>query len=428
LELCTFPAEQIFILLTRPKSELMTVSTVASPPIVLASRLNRVQEPQTIRMAKLGRELRAQGHHVIDLSLGEPDFATPAHICEAATDAMYNGFTKYPPVAGFPELRQAICEKLQRDNGLHYEPENIIVSTGAKQSLANAILSLINPGDEVIIPTPYWVTYAALVQLSEGTNKFIRCGIETGFKLTPDRLEEAITPRTKLFIFSSPCNPTGAVYSREELAGLAEVFERHPHVAIISDEIYEYINYVGRHESIAQFGELKNRTVIVNGMSKGFAMTGWRLGYMAAPKYIAQACEKLQGQFTSGANSITQRAAIAALTSNLGPTREMTEAFHTRRDFVIGALREIPGFKVEQPDGAFYAFPDVSALFGKSDGETAIRNDEDFSMYLLNSAHVNTVNGGAFGDEACIRISYATDMETLKEGMKRIKAAVEKLQ
>lgn len=407
----------------------MTVSTVVdAAPIALASRLSRIQEPQTIRMAKMGRELRAQGHHIVDLSLGEPDFSTPAHICEAATEAMYNGFTKYPPVAGFPELRQAICAKLHRDNDLAYEPENIIVSTGAKQSLANAILSLVNPGDEVIIPTPYWVTYAALVQLSEGISKFIRCGIGTGFKLTPERLEAAITPKTKLFIFSSPCNPTGAVYSRAELAGLAEVFARHPHVAIISDEIYEYINYVGRHESIAQFEPLKDRTVIVNGMSKGFAMTGWRLGYMAAPKFIAQACEKLQGQFTSGANSITQRAALAALTSSLGPTCEMTEAFHARRDFVIAALRAIPGFKVENPDGAFYAFPDVSELFGKSSGEVRIANDEDFSMYLLNTAHVNTVNGGAFGDEACIRISYAADMDSLKEGMRRIRAAVEKLQ
>ncbi len=406
----------------------MSVFTaVAAQPIVLAQRLNRIQEPQTIRMAKLGRELRAQGHNIIDLSLGEPDFATPRHICEAATEAMYSGYTKYPPVAGFPELRQAICDKLERDNNLLYECENIIVSTGAKQSLANAVLSLLNPGDEVIIPTPYWVTYAALVQLSEGTSKFVKCGIGTGFKLTPKRLEEAITPRTKLFIFSSPCNPTGAVYSRDELAGLAEVFARHPHVAILSDEIYEYINYVGRHESIAQFEELKDRVMIVNGMSKGFAMTGWRLGYLAGPKYIVQACEKMQGQFTSGANSITQRAAITALTTDLGPTHEMTAAFHERRDFVIAALREVPGFKVNNPDGAFYAFPDVSALFGKSDGETTIGNDEDFSMYLLNTAHVNTVNGGAFGDDACIRISYATDMEALKEGMRRIKEGVQRL-
>ena len=406
---------------------LMTETTIAAQPIALAQRLNRIQEPQTIRMAKLGRELRAQGHNIIDLSLGEPDFATPRHICEAATEAMYGGFTKYPPVAGFPELRQAICDKLDRDNQLSYAPDQIIVSTGAKQSLANAVLSLVGPGDEVIIPTPYWVTYAALVQLAEGTSKFVRCGIEDGFKLTPERLEDAITPRTKLFIFSSPSNPTGAVYSREELAGLAEVFARHPQVAILSDEIYEYINYVGRHESIAQFEDLKGRTVLVNGFSKGFAMTGWRLGYLAGPKYIVQACEKMQGQFTSGANSIAQRAAITALTADLGPTHKMTEAFRERRDFVIAALRDVPGFKVENPDGAFYAFPDVSALFGTSDGETTIGNDDDFSMYLLNTAHVNTVNGGAFGDDACIRISYATDMEALKEGMRRIKSAVDRL-
>ncbi len=409
----------------------MTTNAVAPPPadLPLALRLNRIQEPQTIRMAKMGRELRAQGHHIIDLSLGEPDFRTPDHIIKAAEAAMEAGFTKYTPVAGIPELRATICEKLERDNDLVYTPEEIIVSTGAKQSLANAVLSLIGPGDEVIIPTPYWVTYAALVQLSEGTSKFVRCSIEDDFKITPEALSLAITPRTKMFIFSSPCNPTGAVYTRDELAALAEVFERHPHVAILSDEIYEYINYVGRHESIAQFQSLRNRTVVVNGLSKGFAMTGWRLGYLAAPKYIVQACEKMQGQFTSGANSITQRAAITALHDDLAPTHTMVEAFRERRALVLEGLRAVPGLKVNNPDGAFYLFPDVSALFGKTapDGST-IENDEDFSMYLLNTAHVNTVNGGAFGDPACIRISYATDAESLKEGVRRIKAAVEALQ
>lgn len=393
----------------------------------LAKRLDRISEPQTIKMAKLGRELRAQGINIIDLSLGEPDFVTPKHICDAATDAMAKGYTKYPPVAGIPELREAICQKLKRDNNLDYKPEEIIVSTGAKQALANAILSLINPGDEVIIPTPYWVTYGALVDLAEGTNKFIKCGIESDFKLTPDRLEAAITPQTKLFIFSSPCNPTGSVYTEKELAGLASVFAKHPQVAIISDEIYEYINYTGKHESIAQFPELKDRVIIVNGMSKGFAMTGWRLGYLAGPKYIVQACEKLQSQFTSGANSITQRAAVVALTSDLGPTRKMTEAFRERRDYIIPALAAIPGIKINNPPGAFYAFPDISSFFGKTDGTTTIHTDEELSMYLLHTANVSTVNGAAFGNDQCIRISFATSMDNLKEAVKRIADALGKL-
>jgi len=393
----------------------------------LAKRLDRIQEPQTIKMAKLGRELRAQGANIIDLSLGEPDFITPRHICEAATEAMQQGFTKYTPVAGLPELREAICEKLKRDNGLDYTPDKILVSTGAKQCLANALHCLINPGDEVIIPTPYWVTYSALVSLTEGVVRYIPCFIETDFKLTPDKLEEAITDKTKLFIFSSPCNPTGSVYSREELAGLAEVFKRHPHVAIISDEIYEYINYGGKHESIAQFAELQDRVIIVNGMSKGFAMTGWRLGYMAGPKDLIQACEKFQGQFTSGTNSIAQRAAIVALRSDLGPTREMTEAFRKRRDFVIDALSKMPGVRVNPPGGAFYAFPNIASFFGKTDGETVITDDESLSMYLLHKAHVSTVNGGAFGNSNCLRISFATSMENLQEAMKRMAEALSKL-
>ncbi|RYZ54519.1 MAG: pyridoxal phosphate-dependent aminotransferase [Sphingobacteriales bacterium] len=393
----------------------------------LAHRLDRVHEPQTIKMAKLGRELRSQGANIIDLSLGEPDFITPEHIRTAATEAMTQGYTKYTPVVGFLELREAICEKLKRDNGLSYTPEEIIVSTGAKQSLANAILCLINPGDEVIIPTPYWVTYSALVTLAEGTVKYIPCSIDTDFKLSPEKLESAISANTKLFIFSSPCNPTGSVYSREELAGLAEVFKRHPHVGIISDEIYEYINYEGKHESIAQFEELKDRVVIVNGMSKGFAMTGWRLGYLAGPKYVVQACEKFQGQFTSGTNSIAQRASITALRSDLEPSRKMTEAFRKRRDFVIEALGRIPGVRINHPKGAFYAFPDISSFFGKSDGDMKITNDEDLCMYLLHKAHVSTVNGAAFGNEDCIRISFATSMENLEEAMKRMADALGKL-
>lgn len=393
----------------------------------LADRLKLFSEPQTLKMAKMSRELRAKGFNVIDLSLGEPDFITPQHIRDAAAEAMDRGYTKYTPVVGIPELREAICHKLKRDNGLEYGPDEIIVSTGAKQSLANAILCSINPGDEVIIPTPYWVTYSALVQLAEGVVNFLPSGIETDFKLTPSRLEAAITLKTRLFIFSSPCNPSGSVYSKKELAALAEVFKKHPHVAIISDEIYEYINYAGKHESIAQFTELRDRVMVVNGFSKGFAMTGWRLGYMAAPKEMVRACEKFQGQFTSGTNSIAQRAAIVALAGNLQPTYDMVEAFHKRRDFVIDALGQINGVKINEPKGAFYAFPDVSYFFGKSDGNTNINNDDDLSMYLLHTAHVSTVCGSAFGNGKCIRISFATSMENLNEGILRMKQALDAL-
>lgn len=406
----------------------LPVLTQQRQEMQLAQRLNRVAEPQTIRMAKLGRELKAKGINIIDLSLGEPDFRTPDHICDAAVKAMEEGYFKYTPVMGMPELREAICQKLKRDNGLEYTPEEIIVSTGAKQSLANVILSIVDPGDEVIIPTPYWVTYSALVELAEGKVTYIPCGIEDDFKLTADRLEKEISDKTRMFIFSSPCNPTGSVYSHEELVALAEVFKRYPNVVIVSDEIYEYINYNGKHESIAQFPELKDRTVVINGMSKGFAMTGWRLGYLAGPKAIVQACEKLQGQFTSGANSITQRASIAALTSDLGPTFKMTEAFRERRDFVIDALRNMPGVKINNPEGAFYAFPNISSFFGKTDGNTTIIDDEALSMYLLHNAHVSTVNGGAFGNPDCIRISFATSMDKLKEAMQRISDALAKLQ
>jgi aspartate aminotransferase len=393
----------------------------------LAKRLDRISEPQTIRMAKLSRELKAQGLNIIDLSLGEPDFRTPDHICEAAVKAMQEGYTKYPPVAGFPELRQAICDKFQRENGLSYLPENIIVSTGAKQSLANVILSVINPGDEVIIPTPFWVTYGALVTLAEGRPKYVRTELTADFKISPEQLEAAITEKTRMFIFSSPCNPTGTVYTRDELAALAEVFQRHPQVAIVSDEIYEHINYMGRHESIAQFEALREQVILVNGFSKGYAMTGWRLGYIAAPKALAAACDKFQSQFTSGANSITQRAAITALNGTQEPTHEMACAFKQRRDFVIGALSQMPGVRINDPKGAFYAFPDISSFFGTSDGKTEINNDEDFSMYLLHTANITTVNGGAFGDDRCIRISFATGMEQLQEAMQRMKEALARL-
>lgn len=393
----------------------------------IADRLNRFSEPQTLKMAKLGRALRTQGYNVIDLSLGEPDFVTPKHICDAATEAMEKGYTHYTPVIGIPELREAICNKLKRDNGLDYGMDEIMVSTGAKQSLANAILCLINAGDEVIIPTPYWVTYSALVQLAQGVVKEIPSSIETDFKLTADKLEAAITDKTRLFIFSSPCNPSGSVYSKDELKALAEVFKKYPDITIISDEIYEYINYIGKHESIAQFTELKDRIILINGFSKGFAMTGWRLGYMAAPKEFISACEKFQGQFTSGTNSIAQRAAVVALNSSLEPTMEMTAAFHKRKDFIIAALREIEGIKINDPEGAFYAFPDVSYFFGKTDGKTIIQNDDDLSMYLLNTAHVSTVCGSAFGNDQCIRLSFATSIDNIKEGISRIKLALEAL-
>jgi aspartate aminotransferase len=392
-----------------------------------SNRLSRISEPQTIKMAKLTRALKAEGANIVDLSLGEPDFATPQHIILAATKAMEDGFTKYTPVAGIPDLRNAIVEKLKRDNNLHYATENILVSTGAKQSLANVILCMIDKGDEVIIPTPYWVTYSALVNLAEGTVKHVSCGIDTDFKITPSQLEAAITPATKMFIFSSPCNPTGSIYSKEELAALVQVFEKHPQVYIVSDEIYEYINYVGKHTSIASFPSVYDRVIVVNGFSKGYAMTGWRLGYIAAPVELVQACEKYQSQYTSGANSIAQKAGVAALLGDMAPTLKMVEAYKQRRDYVVTALRAIPHVKCAMPDGAFYAFPDISAFFGKSYNGNSIQNDEDLSMFLLHEGHLTTVNGSAFGEPHCIRISYATSMEQLTEAMKRMANALSKL-
>jgi aspartate aminotransferase len=393
----------------------------------LSSRLERFSEPETLKMAKLGRELRSQGIDIIDLSLGEPDFDTPEHIKDAAKKAVAENWSHYPPVAGYPELREAVCLKFKRDNNLDYKPENIVVSTGAKQSLANAVFAVVDKGDEVIIPTPYWVTYSEIVKLAEGDVKLVRTSIENDYKLTPAELEAAITPKSKLFIFSSPSNPTGGVYSKEELAALAEVFKKHPQIFIISDEIYEYINYVGKHESIAQFPELKDRIIIINGLSKGFAMTGYRLGYIAAHPTIAKACEKLQGQFTSGATAVTQRAAITALTASLDTTWDMLTEFKARKKRVMELLKELPGVKLSEPDGAFYVFPDVSAYFGKKDGEEVIANADDLCMYLLNKAHVSTVTGRAFGEPNCIRISFANSMEKIEGGMKRIIDAVRKL-
>lgn len=393
----------------------------------LSSLLDRFSEPETLKMARLGRELRARGVDVVDLSLGEPDFDTPEHIREAAKKAIDENWSHYTPVSGYLDLKEAVCHKFQRDNNLGYKPENIVVSTGAKQSLANVILSLVEEGDEVIIPTPFWVTYAALVQLAQGTVKLIQSTLAHGYKITPEQLEEAITPKTKLFIFSSPCNPSGAVYNRAELDGLAEVFRKHPQVYIISDEIYEYINFCGNHESIARHDDLKERTIVINGLSKGFAMTGWRLGYMAAPAELAKACEKLQGQFTSGTNAVTQRAAIVALTSTLEPSHEMTVEFGRRRQRVLEYMREMEGFRFANPDGAFYVFPCVDHYFGRRDGSDAINSADDLSMYLLNKAHVSTVTGSAFGDSQCIRISFANSMENIEKGFERISEALKKL-
>lgn len=395
--------------------------------MALSSLIDRFNEPETLKMARLGRELKAKGFDIVDLSLGEPDFDTPQHIKEAAKKAIDENWSHYTPVAGFLDLREAICHKFQRDNDLSYKPENIVVSTGAKHSLANAILSLVEEGEEVIIPTPFWVTYAALVQLALGKVRMIKTTLEHGYKITAEELETYITPNTKLFIFSSPCNPSGAVYTRQELDSLAEVFIKNPHVYIISDEIYEYINYNGKHESIAQFNELKDRTIVINGLSKGFAMTGWRLGFLAAPFEIAKACEKLQGQFTSGTNAVTQRAAITALTSSLQPSEEMVKEFRKRKERVTELLNQIEGLRFVEPDGAFYAFPRVDFYFGKKDGEEVIRNADDLCMYLLNKGHVSTVTGSAFGDEHCIRISFANNLQNIEKGFQRIADALGKL-
>ena len=393
----------------------------------LSSLLNRFSEPETLKMAKLGRELRAKGIDVIDLSLGEPDFDTPQHIKDAAIKAINDNWSHYTPVSGFLDLREAVCTKLKRDNNLDYAPENIVTSTGAKQSLANAILALVDEGDEVIIPTPYWVTYSELVKIARGKVVEIRTTVENGFKPTVAQVEAAITPKSKVFMFSSPCNPSGAVYSKAELEALVEVFRKHPQITILSDEIYEYINFEGAHESIAQFADIKDRVVVINGLSKGFAMTGWRLGYIAANTTIAKACEKLQGQFTSGTCSIAQKAGVAALTGDLRPSLEMTEEFTRRRTKTLELVKDQPGFKCFEPQGAFYVFPDVSYYYGKSNGTETISNAADFSMYLLNTAHVSSVMGDAFGEPNCVRFSFANSMPNIEKAWARIKEALAKL-
>jgi aspartate aminotransferase len=404
--------------------------SVAEPTTAprLADRIQALEESSTLAMTKKARELAAQGHKVISLSVGEPDFKTPAHICEAAKKAIDEGFHGYSPVAGYPDLRKAIADKLRRDNGLEWGPENIVVSTGAKHALANVIQVLVNPGDEVLIFAPYWVSYSEMVKLAEGKSVVIDGAFENNFKVTPEQFEAAITDRTRVVMFASPNNPTGSVYSEAELRAIAEVVKRHENVYVLADEIYEYINFTPEgHFSIGSVPEIRERVITVNGVAKGFAMTGWRIGFTAAAKWIADGVEKLQGQVTSGTCSIAQKAAVAAFNGPLDETRKMTDAYRRRRDLVVGLLREVPGFKVNVPDGAFYAFPDVSAYYGKSTGTTTIRDSDDFSNYLLAEAYVSTVAGSGFGAPACIRISTAAADEALAEAVQRIKDAVAKL-
>lgn len=394
----------------------------------LSDRINNLSESATLKMTKLGRELAAKGVNVISLSVGEPDFNTPEHVKDAAKKALDENWTRYSPVPGYPELRQAIVNKLKTENNLDYDISQIVVSTGAKQSLSNVILTLINPGDEVIIPTPYWVSYSEMVVLAEGKSVFINTEIDNNFKITPAQLEAAITPKTKLFMFSSPNNPTGTVYSKDELAALAKVFEKHPQVFILSDEIYEHINFVDKHESIAQFDSIKDRVIIVNGFSKAFAMTGWRLGYIAANQEIASANDKLQGQTTSGTCSISQRAGIVAYEQGLASVNTMKEAFARRRQLVYDLLSDIPGVRTNLPEGAFYFFPEISSFFGKKDQDgNIIKNSSDLALYLLNVGHVATVGGDSFGNDNYIRLSYAASDESLIEALKRIKEALGKL-
>lgn len=394
----------------------------------LAQRIQALEESSTLGMTKKARELAAQGHKVISLSVGEPDFKTPAHICEAAKKAIDDGFHGYSPVAGYPDLRMAIANKLKRDNNLEWGSENIVVSTGAKHSLANAIAALINPGDEVIIFSPYWVSYSEMVKLAEGTSVIVQGAFDNNFKVTPEQFEAAITPKTKMVMFASPNNPTGSVYTESELRDIANVVARHENIYVLADEIYEYINFTqGGHFSIGSIPEIKERVITVNGVAKGHAMTGWRIGFIAAAKWIADGIEKLQGQVTSGTNSIAQKAAVAAFNCSLDHAYEMKAAYDRRRKLVVEKLREIPGFKVNMPDGAFYAFPDISYYFGKTDGTTVIKDSDDFCSWLLADAFVATVAGSGFGAPDCMRISTAAADEQLVEACDRIKAAVAKL-
>ena len=390
----------------------------------LSDRINNLSTSQTLAMAALARELKAQGKDIISLSLGEPDFNTPDFIKEAAKKAIDENYSTYSPVDGYMELKEAICRKFKRDNNLDYKPANIVVSTGAKQSLYNVAQCMINDGDEVILPAPFWVSYSEIIKMSGGIPIEVPTSIENDFKITPEQLEAAITPKTKMIWYSSPCNPSGSVYSREEFTAIAEVLKKYPNIYVVADEIYEHINFSGTFCSMASIPGMFERTITVNGVAKAFAMTGWRIGYIGAPEFIAKACTKMQGQVTSGANSIAQRATITAVDADPSVLNEMVAAFKSRRDLVVGLIKEIPGLKINVPEGAFYVFPDVSSFFGKTLRGTVINNADDFSMYLLSEANVATVTGDAFGNPNCIRFSYATSEEQLTEAMRRIAAAL----
>jgi len=394
---------------------------------ILSKKVLQMTESATLKMAKMARSLASEGNDVISLSLGEPDFDTPEHIKEAAKQALDDGYTKYTPVPGIPELRQAIVRKFKRDNGLNFDMNQIVVSTGAKQTISNLCLALLNPGDEVILLAPYWVSYQAIVNLNQAKVVPVSAGIEDDYKVQPEEIAAAITDRTKMIIFSSPCNPTGSVYTKEELTAIAAVIAPHEHVHIVSDEIYEHINFSGSHASIGTIPSVKDRTITVNGFSKGWAMTGWRLGYMGAPAFIAAACSKIQGQFTSGANAFAQKASIQALEGDMQPSKDMRTAFLKRREIVINGLKAIPGMKVNHPKGAFYIFPDISAYYGKKSGDFTINNSTDFCEYILNKYFVAAVDGDSFGAPNCFRISYAASEEKLREAIRRIGKAVEEL-
>lgn len=388
----------------------------------LSKMVSQMAESETLKMAQMARNLKAQGHDVISLSIGEPDFDTPDHIKMAAIKALSEGFTKYTPVPGIPDLLDAISKKFKRDNDLDYAPNQIIVSNGAKQSISNVCFALLEEGDECIILAPYWVSYIEIVKMTGATPVIVSAGVDQDFKVTAEQLEGAITDRTKMVLFSSPCNPSGSVFSKSELQGIAEVVAKYDDVYIVSDEIYEYINYVGSHYSIGAFDIVRDRTITVNGFAKGFAMTGWRLGYIGGPKWVVDACNKIQGQYTSGANSFSQKAAVVALNSPLDATWKMRDEFKKRRDMVVGLLSEIPGFKVPNPQGAFYVFPDISDYFGTTSGDTLIRNADDFCDFVMTTAFVGLVSGGAFGEPNCFRLSYAASETQLREAIKRIAA------
>jgi aspartate aminotransferase len=393
----------------------------------LSNRLNRLAPSETLAMSQKSNDMKAQGIDIINLSVGEPDFNTPDHIKEAAKQAVDNNFSKYSPVPGYMDLRKAIVTKLKKENGLEYTTNEILCSNGAKQSVCNTLMALINDGDEVIIPAPYWVSYPQMAKLAGGDPVIVNAGFDQDFKMTPEQLEAAITPKTKMLIICSPSNPTGSVYSKEELKGLADVILKHEDIFVLADEIYEHINYIGKHESIAQFPGMKERSIIVNGISKAYAMTGWRIGFIAGPEWIVKGCNKLQGQYTSGPCSVSQKAAEEAYIGSQECVDEMRKAFERRRNLIVKLANEIPGFEVNKPEGAFYLFPKCSSFFGKSDGNITINTSTDLAFYLLETAHVATVGGDAFGDPECFRMSYATSDENIHEAMRRIKEALEKL-